>query len=95
MFWGLLVQCSYFDAVEIGNIGFVFDVMEVDGSFFVVAMSLLRNGLSFRFSFLEIVLRNIDCLNPVRMIRFDFRLNADFVFSNVSSIVMYVCFEYM
>ena len=50
----ILVRLSVSDAVEMGKIGYAFDVASYVGSFFYVLMSLLRNGVGLSFFFLGV-----------------------------------------
>ena len=43
----------YIDAVEMGIIGYAFDVAGFGGSYFLVSMSLLRDGLELSVLVLE------------------------------------------
>ena len=44
-----LVRLSVSDVVEMGKIGYAFDVASYGGSFFYILMSLLRNGVGLSF----------------------------------------------
>ena len=55
----------YTDAVEMGIIGYAFDVAGFGGSYFLVSMSLLRDGLELSVFFWSF-LWNFGSLNQVK-----------------------------